>query len=82
MLGLVLTAGVSVTVSGFVGAKGSVGMTMLGRLIFREEIAVLPGSHRPVQQQGCINGSLVLQCRRSTWALAAGSNSVVSLTGG
>ena len=51
--------GVFVIVSGFVDAKGSVGITTLGRLIFREEIAVLPGSHRPVQQQSCANGSLV-----------------------
>ena len=40
MLGLVPTAGVSVTVSGFVGAKGSVGTMMSGR-------------HCPVQQQAC-----------------------------
>ena len=53
MLGLVPTAGVSVTVCGFVGALGSVGTTMSGRLVFREEIAVLPGRHRPVQQQAC-----------------------------
>ena len=50
-LGLVPTAGVSVTVCGFVGAMGSVGITMSGRLVFREEIAVLPGRHRLVQQQ-------------------------------
>ena len=52
-LDFVPTAGVSVTASGFVGAKGSVGTTMSGRLVFREEIAVLPGRHRPVQQQAC-----------------------------
>ena len=52
-LDFVPTAGVSVTVSGFVGAKGSVGTTMSGRLVFREEIAVLPGRHRPVQHQAC-----------------------------
>ena len=51
MLGLVPTAGVSVTVCGFVGALGSVGTTMSGWSVFREEIAVLPGSHRPVQQR-------------------------------
>ena len=50
-LGLVPTAGVSVTVCGFVSAMGSVGITMFGRLVFREEIAVLPGRHRQVQQQ-------------------------------
>ena len=52
-LDFVLTAGVSVTVCGFVGALGSVGTTMSGWLVFREEIAVLPGSHRPVQQRAC-----------------------------
>ena len=51
MLGFVPTAGVSVIECGFVGAKGSVGTMTSGRLIFREEIVVLPGRHRPVQQQ-------------------------------
>ena len=61
-LGLVPTAGVSVTVGGFVGAKGSVGTTMSGRLIFREEIAVLPGRHRPVQQQAWFLDRAPLPC--------------------
>ena len=36
-----------------IGAKGSVVTTMFGRLIFREEIAVLPGSHRLLHCIGC-----------------------------
>ena len=46
-----LTAGVSVAVCGFVGAMGSVGVTTSGRLVFREEIAVLLRRHRLVLQQ-------------------------------
>ena len=61
-LGFVPTASVSVTVGGFVGAKGSVGTTMSRRLIFREEIAVLPGSHRPVQQQAWFLDRAPLPC--------------------
>ena len=64
-LGLVLTAGVSVTVSVFVDAKGSVGITMSGRLIFREEIAVLLGSHRQVQQQAWFLDRAPLPCKHS-----------------
>ena len=64
-LGLVFTAGIFVTLRGFVGAKGSVGIAMLGRLIFREEIAVLPGSHRPVQQQAWLLDHAPLPCKHS-----------------
>ena len=51
LLGFVPTAGVFVTVNGFVGAMGSVGTTISGWLILREDVAVLPGRHRPVQQR-------------------------------
>ena len=39
-LGLVPTAGVSVTACGFGGAMGSVGIMISGRLVFRGELAV------------------------------------------
>ena len=61
-LGLVPTAGVSVTVSGFVGAKGSVGTTMSRAVGLQGGNAVLPGRHRPVQQQAWFLDRAPLPC--------------------
>ena len=54
---------------------------MWAGLIFREEIAVLPGSHRRVQQQNCATGSLAFN-EGDELGLSAGSNTVVKLSGG